>query len=140
MGKKRSKPFDPLAESIVLTKQKMRKAAISRQRSTNITVIMMKEYSSAIPKGKVRQKLASKGQIQTLRFTRTMTNLEVKKHITDTFKVKSFVVLDCDNTGHNLVKCANQLINGEKVVDRKGELYLCEKFNLVCLLTCKSEY
>ena len=38
------------------------------------------------------------------------------------------------------MKCANQLINGEKVVDRKAGLYLCEKFNLVCLLTCKIGY
>ena len=131
-GKKKSRDaFDPVAESIVLPKQKKKKAAISRPRATNITVIMMKEYSPSIPKGKRRQSLATSGRIQTLKFTRTMTQLEVKNQIIRTFKVTTFIVLDCDSTGHTLVKASNQSIDGEGVVGRKGALYLCEKFELV---------
>ena len=101
---------------------------------------MMKEYSSTIPKGKMRQKLTSKGRILSLRFSRCMSNLEVKNQIIRTFKVSEFVVLECDGTGHNLVRAADQTIDGETVVDRKGKLYLCEKFELVSTCTLKGNW
>lgn len=95
---------------------------------------MMKEYSSSIPKGKVREKLALKGQILSLRFTRTTSSQEVRNQIICAFKVAKFVVLDCDSTGHNLIRSADQSVDGEKVVALKGGLYLCEKFDLVCIV------
>ena len=113
-GKRSIEPFDPVSESVVLPKQKKKKAAIKRQRQSNITVIMMKEYCTVIPKGKARQKLSSKGRIQSLRFSRIMSNLEVENQIIRAFKVTNFIVLDCDNTGHNLIKAAEQKIDGEK--------------------------
>ena len=122
--------FDPAAESIVLPLQKKKKAATKRERPSNIITIMMKEYSPSIPKGKVRQKLASQGRILSVRFSRSMSAQEVSNQLIRTFKVASFVVLDCDSTGHSLVRCADQLLDGEKAVDRKGALYLCESFNL----------
>jgi len=63
-----------------------------------------------------------------------MTTLEVKNQLICEFKVNSFVILDCDNTGHNLVRSCDQSLDGERVVDRKGALYLCEKFDLVCIM------
>ena len=51
-----------------------------------------------------------------------------------TFKVQNFVVLECDNTSHSLIRAADQSV-GEKVVGRKGGLYLCEKFE--CVFTIK---
>ena len=42
-----------------------------------------------------------------------------------------FVLLDCDTTGQNLVKSANQMLNGESIVNQKEGLYLCEKFDIV---------
>ena len=61
--------FDPSTECVVLPMQKKKKAATKRQRPGNITVIMMKEYSSTIPKGKRRERLTSKGRILSLRFS-----------------------------------------------------------------------
>ena len=91
----------------------------------------MMEYSSTIPKGKRREQLTSTGRILSLRFSRSMSNLEVKNQIIRAFQVSEFVVLECDSTGHNLIRAADQKIDGETVVDRKGALYLCEKFDLV---------
>ena len=128
---KRALVFDPAAESVVLPMQKKKKCATKRQRPCNVTVILMKEFSPKIPKGKIRQRLASKGRILSLRISRSMTNQEVKNQVVRAFKVDKFVVLECDSTGHNLVKAADQSIDGEKAVDRKGGLYLCEKFEYV---------
>ena len=128
-GSKRRVDFDPSAESIVLSRQKKKKAAIKRQRSTTISVIMLEKYSSTIPKGILRKRMAAKGKIQGIKFTREMSFQEVKNKIIRAFEVDTFVVLDCD--GHNLIKCAEQSINGEKVVDRKGGLYLCKEFDRV---------
>ena len=129
--RKREYPrFDPSAQSIVLPMQKKKKAAITkRERPSNITVVMMKEYCTSIPKGKVRQKLAAKGRILSVRFSRSMSCQEVTNQIIRTFKVAKFVLLECDSTGHNLIRCADQSLDGEKTVDRKGALYLCESFN-----------
>ena len=118
--------FDPTAESIVLPMQKKKKAAAKRDRASNVTVVMLKEYSSSIPKGKVRQNLAATGRILSVRFSRCMSGQEVTNQLIRTFKVAKFVVLECDSSGHNLIRCADQLLDGEKAVDRKGTLYLCE--------------
>ena len=131
--RKTSTGFDPLAESVVKDRQLKKKGAIKRQRPSSITVVMMDQYCSSIPKGKVRRKLASKGKVQSIKFTRSMTHQEVKNCIIRAFKIDSFVVLDCDSTGHNLIKTADQQIDGEKVVGRKGGLYLCKEFNVVSL-------
>ena len=130
----RKRSFDPSTECVVLPMQKKKKAATKKQRPSNITVVMMKEYSSTIPKGKRRERLTSKGRILSLRFSRSMSNLEVKNQIIRTFQVSEFVVLECDSTGHNLIRAADQTIDGETVVDRKGALYLCEKFDLVSMV------
>lgn len=39
-------------------------------------------------------------------------------------------MLQCDGTGHNLIKAADQSVDGEAVVNRKGGLYLCENFEV----------
>ena len=97
---------------------------------------MMKEFSHKIPKGQIRQRLASKGRILSLRISRSMSHQEVKNQIIRAFKMNEFTVLECDSTGHNLIKAADQTIDGEKAVDRKGALYLCEKFDHVSSQNC----
>lgn len=126
-----SKKFDPVAESIVLPRQMKKKAAIVRERTKSISVVMMDEYVPVIPKGKARERLATKGQILSLKFTRLMKPEEVKSKILKAFVVDEFIVLDCNGTGHGLVKCADQVLDGEKAVNRKGALYLCKKFTVV---------
>lgn len=125
------KSFNP---SVGLVSQKKKRSATKRaERPSTISVIMMERYCPSIPKGKKRQRLASKGLIQSLRFTRSMSCQEVKTKIMRAFGVDSYVVLDCDCTGHNLIKCADEActIDGTKVVERKGALYLCKEFNVV---------
>ena len=62
-----------------------------------------------------------------------MSSLEAKNQIIRAFKVDKFVLLECDNRRHSLIKASDQTINGDKAVDRKGGLYLCEKFKVVRL-------
>lgn len=129
---KRSTPvFDPAAESVVLPKKRQKKAAISRKRFTNVTVAMMQQYSPLIPKKEGRQKLISSRRAQTLPFSRTMSKAEVKNQIIRTFRVKNYIVLEPDSTGHYLLERAEQSINGEMVINCKGWLYLCERMDLV---------
>jgi hypothetical protein len=123
----KSPPFDPSAESVVTVKHSKKKRGIKRMRPTKVTVVMLDEFRSSIPKGKYRQKLASKGKIQSVLFERLMSPQEVKNTIIRAFGVNDFVVLDCDSTGHSLIRCADQLIDGERIVERKGGLYLCKE-------------
>ena len=118
----------------MLPMHKKKKCATKKQRPSNVTVVMMEKYSHAIPKGQVRRTLASKGRILSLKFTRSMRSEEIKQHIMRAFKVQSFVVLECDTAGHHLIKAGNQSLDGEEAIERKGGLYLCEKFDCVGLL------
>lgn len=52
------------------------------------------------------------------------------------FGIDEFTVLECDTSGHCLIKSAEQDINGEAAVERKGSLYLCETFATVGVCSC----
>ena len=130
--------FDPAAESIVLSKQRKKKAAIKRKRPSKIAVVMLDEYRSAIPKGKYRQKLAAKGKIQSILFNRSMSAREVKNIIIRAFGVDKYIVHDVDSTGHCLIRCADQLVDGDAIVDRKGALYLSKEITEASVEFCLS--
>ena len=73
------KAFDPAAECVVSGQQKKKKAAIRpKQRTISISVVMMKKYSSIVPKGKERHNLAAEGRILNMKLTRGMSAKEVK--------------------------------------------------------------
>ena len=72
----------------------------------------------------------------SIRFTRTMSNQSIRDKIKGAFAVSNFTVLECDVTGHQLVKAADQDINGDELVARKGCLYLCEVFPEVSYALC----
>ena len=123
--------FDPAAVCVVSGQQKKKKAAIKpKQRVVNISVVMMKKYSSCVPKGKERQSLAANGRILNMKVTRGMSAREVKDKICAAFDVTNFTALECDRNGHSLIKCCDQEINGEAVSQRRGSLYLCETFQV----------
>lgn len=63
-----------------------------------------------------------------------MSAQEVKSEIIHAFHVEKFIVLELDNGGHNLVKCGDQKLDGQRVVDRNGALYLCQKFDQVSVI------
>lgn len=128
---KKPQPFNPAAECVVASRKRKKKSAIKRERPSNVIVVMLNDFSSRIPKGKVRTKLASKGQIQTLRFTRSMSAQEVKNVIIRAFQVEKYFVLGYDPSGHSLVRCGNQDLTGEGAIDRNGGLYLCKRFKTV---------
>ena len=44
-----------------------------------------------------------------------MSSQEVSNQIIRSFKVVSFVVLGCDSSGHNLIRCADQSLDREKL-------------------------
>jgi hypothetical protein len=123
--------FDPSAESVVSSQQKKKKAAIRpKQRTVSVSVVMMKKYSSTIPKGKERQSLASEGRILNMKVTRGMSAKEIKDKISKAFEVQNYTVLECDGNGHSLIKCCDQEIDGDAVAQRRGCLYLCETFRV----------
>ena len=128
--RKRHESFDPTAECI----QKKKKAVIRcHNKPSNITVVLLKEFSSIVPKGKRRKVLASRGRMKQVRFLRLMSPLEVKNAILRIFKdlnVTSFIVLDMAESGRTLVQAENQNIDGESAVNRRGCLYLCEMFEV----------
>ena len=118
---------------------KKKKAAIRpKQRTASIPVVMMLKYSPVVPKGKERQKLASQGRILNLKVSRGMSSKEVKDKISGAFQVSDYTILECAGNGHTLLKCCDQEIDGDTVVQRRGCLYLCETFqvsilHLICI-------
>ena len=83
---------------------------------------------SSIPKGRLRQKLAESGRIMSIRLSRTMSSRSIREKIESAFSTKNFTVLECVSGGHQLIKAADEEIDAEEVVSRKGSLYLCEFF------------
>ncbi len=122
-------PFDPTAPSCVEPKQKKRNDAISgTPRSRSVTVIMLKQYISFVPKGKYRQELASNGKIINLVGKCSIMRLAI---ITDAFKVHDFIQLECVGGGNNtLIKSNDQSMRADTVMNRKGALYLCENYDV----------
>ena len=123
--------FDTAAECVVSGPQKKKKAAIRpKQRPVNISVIMMQKYSPVVPKGKERQKLASQGRMLNMKVSRGMNAKELKHKISGAFHVSDYTILEFANSGHTLVKCYDQEIDGDAVTQRRGCLYLCEAFQV----------
>lgn len=117
-------PFKPLSGQ---WKRKKKSNALVKHRPVKVTVVLVK-YVPSIPKGRIRQQLASTGRILSLKLHHGRSSKEVGEKLEHAFNTSRFVFLECDNTGHHLVKGANQDINGDDAVEWKGCLYLCESF------------
>ena len=107
----------------------------AKVRLTKVSVILLEKFTSSIPKGRLRQKLAESGRIMSIRLSRTMSSRSIREKIESAFSTKNFMVLECVGGGHQLVKAADQEINAEEVVSRRGSLYLCGLFPEVSLST-----
>ncbi len=128
-----TKKFDASADCVVLRAQKQKKAAIKGQseRPVTVSIVMMRKYCPVIPKGKVRKRLASEGRMQNLKVTRSMNAKPIREKILHGFGVLDYTVLECDSTGHTLLKsCDQDNIDGELAIQRRGCLYLCEVFEV----------
>ena len=119
--------FDPKAECLKSTKKGSRK---KNERPCAVTVVMMKKFTSCIPKGKVRKQMVQEGKIHTLRINRSAS--ASAKYVTDkienAFKVSNFTILEC-GAALELRSC-DQVLDGEVAVERRGSLYLCEYFEV----------
>ena len=120
--------FPARADSIIRKGNWKRKKTSKDERPTKITVVLLEKFSSSVPKGKVRQELASSGRILSIRFTPTMSSQSIREKIEGAFNINYFTVLECDSNSHQLIKAAEQDLSGFEVVSRKGSLYLCESF------------
>lgn len=91
---------------------------------------MLKKLEMSIHLGKLRQALQEKGRVVTVKVSRSMTELEVQGVLYKAFKyiadIRSFKVLDCGKGGHLSIS-DDQLLNGERTVNRRGALYLCQE-------------
>lgn len=83
-----------------------------------------------VPRGKARQLLASEGRMQSIRLNRDLSAEQVRARITSAFHCTDFTILECDSASRVLCKCANQNIDVEMAIERKGTLYLCETFKV----------
>ena len=90
----------------------------------------MRNFSPTVPKGKVRQELVSTGKIQTMRVMKEMSSSDTRKKITKAFDITQYMVLECDGSGHGLLKSSEQDMDGDYVSQRRGSLYLCECFEV----------
>ena len=41
------------------------------------------------------------------------------------FDVLQYTILECESTGHGLLKSSEQEVDGEYMAQRRGSLYLC---------------
>ena len=109
---------------------KKKSASQGRLKLTTLTVVVMKKYERAIPRGKRRQQLSSEGRVRPVKQSRSMSPLQVKNAILRAFEgvISNFTVLESDQCGHNLFQSPKQDIDGEAAVQRRGCLYLCEEY------------
>lgn len=81
-----AKAFDPAVECVVQGNRRRKKAAIKpKQRTVSVSVVIMKKYSSTLPKGKERHNLESEGRILNMKVTRGMSAKEIRDKISKAF-------------------------------------------------------
>lgn len=117
----------------MLRQQKKKKTASKGNTKPAVVTVVLMDFSRRVPKGKVRQKLYSDGRIQPVSLRRTMSFLQVKSVIIRAFtrfQVSRLTVLESDQGCHNLYRAAQQEINGEEAVQRRGCFYLCEEIEV----------
>lgn len=83
---------------------------------------MLNKFQTRIPRGKERKKLQVHEQIKKVKLNRGMTSQQVKQKIADIFS-DSFTYLECDE---GYLALSDQDITGEKAVNRRGALYICQ--------------
>ena len=135
-GSTRKRSFDPNSESVVRSNQRKKKAGIKTVRPVTREVVVLSGYTPKVPKSRVRQKLRDDGRIKSLQFTRIMTAEEACEVIGSGFKDK---IPDFDEFKYLEIKkddlelSSKQDLDGNEVIDRRGALYICEKWTTVSI-------
>ena len=84
------KKFDPTDECIVAGQHRRKKSASQlKGRSKQITVVLLSNIPSSIPKGAAREQLKKKGKVREVPFQRYMSEEEVKEVLVENFECLS---------------------------------------------------
>lgn len=81
--------FDPTEESVVVEQHRRKKSATPKGRSKLITVVLLKDILSSIPKGATREQLKKKGQVKDVAFQRHFSEDEVMEVLAENFEALS---------------------------------------------------
>ena len=127
-----SKKFNPLSECTATSAHaKKKKFSTGTSKLSAVTVILLKNYQTRVPKGDYRQELIHDNRVKKVELNRRMTPSEVNKAIVDKFGCKGFAVLDCVKGGYLLKN--DQQLTSSMAIDRRGALYLYETVEVSCL-------
>jgi hypothetical protein len=135
----KKRPFDPSQECCASESKRKKKAFSASGRVTNVQVVILKKFTPNLPRGKIRSDLKKSGRILTVQFRRSMSELQAKNPIMQSFRtlqIESWTVMDTRD--NHLEAAENQSLDGEDIINRKGCLYLCQKQVQVCCVDyCK---
>lgn len=119
-----SKKFNPRAECVAKAAHAKKKKFSTAPKLSSVTVILLKNYQTRIPRGDFRQELFDKRRVRKVELHRRMSPEEVQSAILETFGCKGFVMLDCAKGGYLLR--SDEELTANIAIDRRGALYLCE--------------
>ena len=137
--KRQTPPFDPKNVSCSSNAHSKKKAFDTKGRAVSVQVVLLRQLCQSIPRGKHRTSLRNAGRIQTVKLTRSMTPSEVSQQINRIFghlTSNGWDVLDCSD--NYLSVSQNQILDGNRAINRKGCLYLCTSKVCLCYLYCYS--
>ena len=96
-----------------------------KARPTAVNVVMLKKFTTNVPKYANRRKLIKEGRIKSIYISKNADHNQVHRKIEAAFSIANFLVLDCYK-GHHLSISTNKFVDGRLAVQRRGCLYLCE--------------
>ena len=89
--KNKKRKFDPKDECIVAGQHRCKQSASqSKGRSKQITVVLLSNIPSSIPKGAAHEQLKKKGKVREVPFQRYMSEEEVKEVLIEDFECLSY--------------------------------------------------
>ena len=101
-------------------------AVKKKKLQTAVNTIVLKSYSSKLPKDNLRRKMAEDGRIKTVYFSREDDFDCVNKKIKTVFGIEKYGVLECDRKSQRLSFSHLQSLDGHEAIKRRRALYLCE--------------
>ena len=66
----KKRKFDPTDECVVADRHRRKKSTSSKGRSKQVTVVLLKDIPSSLPKGAAREQLKKKGLVKEIAFQR----------------------------------------------------------------------
>ena len=120
-----SSKFNPRAKCVAKEAHEKKKKFEGASKDSAVTVVMLKNYQTRVPRGEYRKYLANNNRVQKININRNMAPEEVREKILLAFKCTSFEYLECAKGGY-LLKAIGQNLTSQLAIERRGALYLCE--------------